>query len=460
MSESAAKPLPKAQLAALVLVRLIDPVSYTQMFPYINQFMAELQVTDDPAKVGFYSGLVESAFSLSQLVSIYQWGRISDAVGRRPAVLAGALGIAASSVMFGFSGSLTTVLLTRCLGGLSSGNIAVVNSAVAEITNSANQAIVIPIYGLSWPIGSTIGPLIGGTFAHAATRYPRCFGWGFFEEHPYFLPCAISAMLALAGVAMGVTFIEETLPGKRSTPPERDSTTSPGAPAVGSPGIKQLLSLPVLRTVALSGYALSFLAMSFEVLFVLFCYTPVHSGGLAFSSAQIGYFLAAAGLVAVLCQVLVAPYLLRRFECAKIYYVCMRIWPVIFAAFPLLNLIARWGMDAGTGALSASTTAVLWTGIGTLLVLSRTGAVASSLSVLLVKQNAPQSSLGQSNGIVQFAMCLGRTIGPFFASSVFALSIKSEFLGGFAWVGVMMLVSMLGARVSRGVCAGHQSAGL
>jgi hypothetical protein len=51
-------PLPKAQLAALCIARLSDPISYTQLFPYINEFLTVLNVTDDPSKIGFYSGLV------------------------------------------------------------------------------------------------------------------------------------------------------------------------------------------------------------------------------------------------------------------------------------------------------------------------------------------------------------------------------------------------------------------
>lgn len=35
-------------------------VSYTVIFPFINQMVEELQVTDNPDRVGFYSGLVVS----------------------------------------------------------------------------------------------------------------------------------------------------------------------------------------------------------------------------------------------------------------------------------------------------------------------------------------------------------------------------------------------------------------
>ena len=53
-------PLPKAQLATLCAVRLVDPIMFTQIFPYVNEMMDHLHVTDDPSKTGLYSGIVVS----------------------------------------------------------------------------------------------------------------------------------------------------------------------------------------------------------------------------------------------------------------------------------------------------------------------------------------------------------------------------------------------------------------
>ena len=77
---SASTPLPRAQLICLCVIRLVDPIAFTQIFPYINEMMAHLHVTNDPSLVGFYSGLAESAFSVSSLFSIYQWARLSGAI--------------------------------------------------------------------------------------------------------------------------------------------------------------------------------------------------------------------------------------------------------------------------------------------------------------------------------------------------------------------------------------------
>ena len=53
-------PIPKRQLAILCLVRLLEPIGFTQLFPYINEMVVSLNMIDDPSKVGFISGLVVS----------------------------------------------------------------------------------------------------------------------------------------------------------------------------------------------------------------------------------------------------------------------------------------------------------------------------------------------------------------------------------------------------------------
>jgi len=53
--------------------------------------------------------------------------------------------------------------------------------------------------------------------------------------------------------------------------------------------VRQLLAIPIVQALCVSAFALSFLSAAFEVLFVLFCYSPILSGGLAFSVRH--YFL-------------------------------------------------------------------------------------------------------------------------------------------------------------------------
>ena len=131
-------PVPKLQLAVLCVVRLLEPIGFTQLFPYVNEMVVKLNMIDDPSKVGFVSGLAvsnwssicwtpsagpssghlqESVFAIFQLVSIYRWAKLSDVAGRRPAVILSAIGAGIMTCLFGFSRNLASMLITRGLHG-------------------------------------------------------------------------------------------------------------------------------------------------------------------------------------------------------------------------------------------------------------------------------------------------------------------------------------------------------
>ncbi|KAI0831192.1 MFS general substrate transporter [Trametes gibbosa] len=456
-------PIPKAKLATLCAVRLVDPIAFTQIFPYVNEMMEHINVTSDHSKIGFYSGVVESSFAIAQVISIYQWARLSDVIGRRPLVLLGILGIGLSTMLFGISTTLSGLIMARCLSGFFSGNIAVIHSVLGEITDASNQAVAFSLYGLCWPLGSIIGPLMGGLLSNPATKFPQWFDTPFLHKYPYFLPCFAAAVIAFAGCIYGYFYLGETHPGLQRGGEEtiqmserRDGTfEKPSEPA----SVSQLLSIPVVRALCLSGAGLSFITTGFDVTFVLFCYTSLPQGGLAFNATQIGYALSISGCISIALQMFCMPLILRRFDHARSYNFCMGLWPFCFVLLPGLNIIARWGtVDAVTGTLTPAAHAAVWLGISVILCISRCAALAFSVSMILVKDAAPNpASLGVTNGIAQFAMCCSRSFSPAFASSLFAFSIGYEFvLLRYIWVLVMTLICFLGTTLSRRIAEGRR----
>ncbi|KAI0797879.1 MFS general substrate transporter [Abortiporus biennis] len=456
-------PLPKAQLASLCAVRLVDPIAFTQIFPYVNEMMDHLHVTEDRSKIGFYSGLVESSFAVSQLLSIYHWAKFSDRVGRRPVVLIGILGIATSTLLLGLSRTLAGVLIARCLAGFFSGNIAVIHSVLGEITDSTNQAFAFPIYGLCWPLGSIIGPLFGGSFSKPADKFPQYFSYEIWQTYPYLLPCLMAASVAVVGSFCGYLWLEESLPSKRrskSSGSSQNFDKTESEKPVKARSIKNLLSIPVVKALCLSGCALSFINTAFDVIFVLFCYTPIESGGLSFSAAEIGYSLATSGAVSGGLQLFFMPFLLRRFDHAKMYNFCMAIWPYCYLILPGINILARMGtIDETTGNLDPFTRFWVWVCIAIALTLARSAGLSFSVSMILVKDSSPDpSSLGATNGLAQFAMCFARAFSPAFASSLFAISTGSSFvLMRYLWVIVMTSISLFGTTFSRKIQEGRDA---
>ena len=103
----------------------------------------EIGVVNDPEGVGFYSGLLESIFACmsficskhffwlqfmrenqTHFVEVIPCSKLSDRFGRKPVILATTTGLAISTALFGFSKSFWFMVLTRCIGGGSGGNVA------------------------------------------------------------------------------------------------------------------------------------------------------------------------------------------------------------------------------------------------------------------------------------------------------------------------------------------------
>ncbi|KAF9458664.1 major facilitator superfamily multidrug-resistance, DHA1 sub-family [Collybia nuda] len=449
------QPLSRMQLALLCFLRLLEPLSFTQIFPYINEFMRDLNVTTDPSKIGFYSGLIESSFAVCQLMSIYPWGFMSDMIGRRPVILAGTVGLAISTILFGLSQNFQSALAARALGGLFSGNVAVIPSVLCEITDRSNQSFVFPFFGLWWPIGAIIGPLIGGAFSNPATRYPRLFHYEFFRAYPYFLPCFVVFSVTAVCIFFTFFFLQESL----HRIPVLDVITTATTPTTTTAynGVSQrkpdgvyqpqnsleLFSVPIIRAICLSGCALSFISTSFDVVFVLFCFSPIDLGGLGFSISEIGVALAISGTIAALLQLFFMPVLLCRFDHARMYHFCVKIWPCTFIILPSLNILARLHVDQGTGHLDASIAPIIWTLIAMISCLARVGFLGYSINMLLVKEYSPRPSLlGSTNALVQFFICLSRAVSPTFISLTFTASTDLKIFGGYTWVVIMVLICL------------------
>ncbi|KAG8737783.1 hypothetical protein FRC10_007810 [Ceratobasidium sp. 414] len=520
-------PVPKLQLLSVCVSRVAEPIAYSQIFPYVNQMVWELGVTDNPKKIGFYSGIIDSAFAFAQLFTVYTYGSLSDRIGRKPVILFGTFGVSLCAALFGLSSSFIHMVGARTLAGLLSGYVAVLHSVLGEMTDATNQAAVYPIYSLCYPIGTFIGPLIGGALAQPNKNIPHLiptFLRSLFEKYPYLLPSGVAAAIAAISFTFALTFMKETLPSKvrrkltegsgASTPSSSYGTRGRMSRAgeygrygrlsamrshVGSAGSSRdvsptttaveqsrgssvstcvgegrssksvnetdpllesedephkwtvwgLLKLPRLRQLCISAVALSFLAESYIVVFVLFCYTNVQDGGLGFDPAAIGFALATSGIIGFTLQIILLPFLLDRFKPTQTFRVCMAVWPIGFAIPPMLNIIARASSENGAHEIGKEAAAAIWIGIWVAQVLTKFGCMAYGMNMIIARQSAPdQRALGATNGLNQFSLCFARMLAPTAVSTLFALSSDYNLLHGhLVWV-VMVLLAVIGMQVS------------
>ncbi|KAE8224649.1 hypothetical protein CF319_g2494 [Tilletia indica] len=241
--EVKATPLPVVQLAVICLMRLTEPVSYTVLFPFINNLLHR-NLPDIPKTELGYAGIVESVFAFVQFLTIFQWGRLSDKIGRKPVLITGLTGTAISITAFGFAHSLAGMVIARSIAGALNGNIGVLKSTLAELTDETNQARAFSLIPLCYAVGSIIGPIMGAWLSEPADTFPAIFDTPFWRENPYFLPCAAAASMNLLAAVFGFFFLSETLPSKIqakqaasqrgvSTPPAQANRPSLAAPETG-----------------------------------------------------------------------------------------------------------------------------------------------------------------------------------------------------------------------------------
>ncbi|KAF9056710.1 major facilitator superfamily domain-containing protein [Rhodocollybia butyracea] len=465
-----ATPLPKFQLAIVWLIRLSDPVLYTQIFPYINEYILFLHLTHEPSQAGFYSGLLDSTFAITQFLATYHWSMLSNRFGRKPVALIGTFGVALSTVYLGLSTSLTHLLILRAIGGIFGGTASVVQSMVGDLSDASNQATVFPIYALAWPIGSITGPIIGGMLSNPADTYGSFFQNSIFSRHPYFLPGLVSGVLALLCVLFAYFYLEEVSSFVQRRPslmcksaiislselsPLNELSSDAPQPEFT---LIETFSIPIIRVLAISVFSLNMNGVAFDFLFVLFCYTPIENGGLSFSPLTIGYVLSSAGIIYSFLQIVIMPVVLKRVEAAKLYFIAVASWPVVFATLPFLNVIASHGLVAETGDMTPFSTFILWIGVGLVLTASKVGSVAYILSLILTKTNSSNPALlAVSNGIISCAMSLARIISPVLSSFIFSISIEYHLLRGYFWALVMVCSCFLTCILTQNVVRLSQS---
>ncbi|KAL4067147.1 major facilitator superfamily domain-containing protein [Scleroderma yunnanense] len=427
-------PTPKGHILALCAVRFIYGMAFTQLFPYVNNSMSNLHLTSDPTCIGFCSGLVESTFPVSQLFTIYAWARLSDTIGHRPVILLVTFATAILMLMFGLSKLLLATLITRSLDktiirpnyrGLFSGVIAVLQSALAKNTDSTNQAATVAIYGLM--------SLIGGIFAHRASKHPSLFSYAILKENPYFLPYFVTLTIIFFTIFFIYTSLQETIPSKCIRGKHSPLT------------MWELMALPGLFSLMKSGFALSFIATAFDVVFIFYCYSPVQAGGLALSALQIGYALSTSGSITMGLQLFIMPHLLQMFDSEMLYTFFMTVWPFAYFCLPFLNIIACGG-STEDGKINAYTNGMLC------IVIAIIHELMDRTSSILVKEHSLNvASLSWSNKIVQFSMCLRYSFAFFTVSFFPALCLPYQSRTTYFWTIIMVAVSIVGSVCTRNI---------
>ena len=404
------KPLPRLQIFLLCYARLVEPVAYFCIFPFVNQMIKD---TGDIKEedVGFYSGLIESLFSLTQMLVMIFWGRASDRFGRKPVLCFALFGVTVATAMFGLSQTVWQMILFRCLAGVFAGTVVTVRTMISENSTKRTQARAFSWFAFSGNFGIFLGPLLGGGLAQPAKEYPKVFGnVQLFKDYPYALPTFATGALALSAAILCTLFIKETLQVKKR----------PMAEAEPSMSIWGILNSPGVSVVLYIYGHVQFLGLAFTAVAPVFYFEPIHLGGFGFSPKWISIIIATGGLSQALWLLLLFPPLQHRFGTGGVLRACVYVWSFFFLLFPVLNLFLKQDWEVAFWIVVFFGTAF---GSGV--------AMGFTAVQLALNDISPSSTTFGTLNALALALTSGiRAVTPAAFSSLYATGVKYQILGG------------------------------
>eukprot|EP00668_Euglena_longa_P005736 GGOE01006771.1.p1 GENE.GGOE01006771.1~~GGOE01006771.1.p1 ORF type:complete len:541 (+),score=137.41 GGOE01006771.1:68-1624(+) len=202
-------------MVAVLAVQFCEAFQVNVLFPFVVFMIRDFGIADREESVGRLAGLLAASFCLASFASGFFWGYLSDLLGRKRIILIGVLGTVVATAVFGCARSFPQALAGRVLAGLLNGNIGVLKSFLAEITDTSNRALAFSYLLLMWGIGCIVAPFVGGLLSRPAVQFPG-WSWGPFDDLPYLLPCLVG--IAFQGVTAALVFflMEEPATRKRA----------------------------------------------------------------------------------------------------------------------------------------------------------------------------------------------------------------------------------------------------
>lgn len=286
-----------ANLFTLMATAFMDMVGLLMIIPLLPFYVKELggsgiELLGMHFGIGSISGFIIASFTIAQLLSAPIWGRFSDRVGRRPALLIaiGAAGIA--YLIFGFAHSLFLLFLSRLVQGAGGGTVGVIQAYVADSTDPKDRARALGWLSATTNLGVALGPVLG-SFAIALGKRDLMPGSGTLQVGRA-APGIMAAGLCLLNMIFAARYLTESRDSSAQSQEGYKRPTSREA-------VWRVIShwsAPSSRLILIYAIAIGAFQGSFSVL-ALFL-----NARFQVTEQTIGYFFMYTGAIAVFARVL------------------------------------------------------------------------------------------------------------------------------------------------------------
>lgn len=355
-----------------------------------------------------FGGFLGSLYSILQFFASPFWGRLSDRYGRRPVLLVTTTGTALAYLLWIFSGSFWVLMLSRLLGGIMAGNLAVATASVADLTDKKGRSRGMALIGVAFGLGFILGPAIGG-LGSLVDLGVNPASTATFSLTPFSFP----ALLALLLSVLNILWVWRAFPETLDEAHKKEHMERPG-PLVrfGSkiPDVSRTLKVYFLFIFSWSGmeFTLTFLALE----------------RLLYQPHQMTLIFIFIGVVLAVTQGYAVRKYGHRFGERN---------------FTTLGLLAS-SISLVCLAVSRDTTLFY---IGLAFLGFGVGCASPSLSAL-VSLYAPASRQGSELGAFRSTGAIGRALGPLYGAAIFWwLGSEAAYITGAVLLFLAALFSLL-----------------
>ncbi len=214
MQTAAQSMVRRRALFSLMLVLFIDGMGQGIIFPILTATITNPHATlllhhASQSVRDIWYGILIAVYYLIWFLGSTILGDWSDSVGRKKSLVLclslAAISFLLSAVAFQVA-SLWLLLLSRFLGGLTSGDQAIAQAAVIDLCDPAKKAIYLGLVLLSVTLGLVVGPLLG-----AFLQDSQLVSW-FNIKNPFYF----AALIAVINIILLIRYFHETHPLKNN----------------------------------------------------------------------------------------------------------------------------------------------------------------------------------------------------------------------------------------------------
>jgi MFS family permease len=257
-----------------------------------------------------HSGLLLGAPQLARVLTSMAWGSWSDRHGRIPVVRIGLGANMLLSIAFAFCPSFWLAVLIRFVAGALDFVWGSIRTLASESFPQVRQARVISSLSAAFGGACVLGPAAGGLLSRPALKYPEVVGTdGIFGAYPYLLPLLTNAIISLFALLTTLWLPETAGPRcqQRYAAVAAAEQEDLAANRQGVPRGFRAFCVTPISLVVLCLTLTEFFEFADMALQPLWASAPSASGGLGFSSSEVGLLMAASGMLCMITLVVAYP---------------------------------------------------------------------------------------------------------------------------------------------------------